>query len=211
MLRGDVRNEQERFKSIEHNIDAYAAFRQLFARTGETKYAEAAASALQLIQSLYDHERGLFCTGTGDDGKTPSTENIVLDAQVWSCMALGDAFAPYEDALEIVADMKLPEGGYPFCAANINDGWWAEGTAYTALMYLLRGENEPAEEALKALQCIQLESGLFPAATVPNLSTGFGLFDGSPWEYGNAAHIAPTAWFVMAVNRFNPYTFPDNP
>lgn len=199
------------YKSIEHNIDAYAAFRQLFARTGETKYAEAAASALQLIQSLYDHERGLFCTGTGDDGKTPSTENIVLDAQVWSCMALGDAFAPYEDALEIVADMKLPEGGYPFCAANINGGWWAEGTAYTALMYLLRGENEPAEEALKALESIQMENGLFPAATVPNLSTGFGLFDGSPWEYGNAAHIAPTAWFVMAVNRFNPYTFPDNP
>ena len=199
------------YKSIEHNIDAYAAFRQLFARTGETKYAEAAASALQLIQSLYDHERGLFCTGTGDDGKTPSTENIVLDAQVWSCMALGDAFAPYEDALEIVADMKLPEGGYPFCAANINGGWWAEGTAYTALMYLLRGENEPAEKALKALESIQMENGLFPAATVPNLSTGFGLFDGSPWEYGNAAHIAPTAWFVMAVNRFNPYTFPDNP
>lgn len=44
-----------------------------------------------------------------------------------------------------------------------------------------------------------------PAATVDNLSTGFGLFDGSPWEYSTAPHIAPTAWFVMAVNDFNPY------
>ena len=62
-------------------------------------------------------------------------------------------------------------------------------------------------EALKAMETIQLESGLFPAATVPNLSTGFGLFDGAPWEYGDAPHIAPTAWFVMAVNGFNPYDF----
>ena len=60
---------------------------------------------------------------------------------------------------------------------------------------------------LEALEGIQLEDGLFPAATVDNLSTGFGLFDGSPWEYGTAPHIAPTAWFVMAINGFNPYSF----
>ena len=44
--------------------------------------------------------------------------------------------------------------------------------------------------------------------TVP-VAHGFGLFDGSPWEYGAAPHIAPTAWFVMAVNGFNPYAFGD--
>ena len=198
------------YKSIEHNIDAYAAFRQLYARTGEQKYAAAAESALELIRSLYDEERNLFCTGTGDDGRTPSTENIVLDAQVWACMALGEEFVPYEESLKTVEAMKIPDGGYPFCAANENGGWWAEGTAYTALMYRLRGEDGPAAEALDALKGIQLETGLFPAATVPNLSTGFGLFDGSPWEYGDAPHIAPTAWFVMAVNGFNPYVFPGN-
>ena len=197
------------YKSIEHNIDAYAAFRQLYARTGGQQYADAAESAAELIRSLYDGQRNLFCTGTGDDGMTPSPENIVLDAQVWACMALGEAFAPYEEALRAVEEMKQPEGGYPFCAANANGGWWAEGTAYTALMYRLRGEDGPAEDALKALETIQLETGLFPAATVPNLSTGFELFDGSPWEYGDAPHIAPTAWFVMAVNGFNPYVFPE--
>ena len=196
------------YKSIEHNIDAYAAFRQLYRRTGEQKYAEAAESALALVRSMYDGTRGLFMTGTGDDGITPAAENTVLDAQVWSCMALGEEFAPYEDALKTVEQMKLPEGGYPFCASNRNGGWWAEGTAYTALMYRLRGEDEPAEEALKALESIQLETGLFPAATVPNLSTGFDLFNGEPWEYGDAPHIAPAAWFVMAVNGFNPYVFP---
>ena len=195
------------YKSIEHNIDAYAAFRQLYARTGERRFADAADSALTFIKAMYDAESQVFYTGTLDDGVTPSADNLVLDAQVWACMALGEDFKPYEASLEAVAAMRVAEGGYPFCASNVNGGWWAEGTAYTALMYRLRGEDERAAAALDALQSIQLESGLFPAATVDNLSTGFGLFDGSPWEYGTAPHIAPTAWFVMAVNGFNPYAF----
>lgn len=195
------------YKSIEHNIDAYAAFQQLWRRTGDTHYRDAAESALKLIDSMYDTERGVFYTGTLADGVTPNTGNIVLDAQVWACLALGDAFAPYEASLGIVEQMRSPEGAYPFCLANVNGGWWAEGTAYTALMYRLRGEAEAASAAMDALCSIQLESGFLPAATVDNLSTGFDLFDGSPWEYGNDPHLAPTAWFVMAVNNFNPYAF----
>ena len=197
------------YKSIEHNIDAYAAFSRLYARTGERRYADAARSALAFVESMYDGQSGLFCTGTLDDGVTPSRGNVMLDAQVWACMALGDAFAPYEAALEAVSAMRTEEGGYPFCATNANGGWWAEGTAYTALMYRLRGHYAEAIAALSALRGIQLADGLFPAATVDNLSTGIELFDGSPWEYGSAPHLAPTAWFIMAVNGFNPYAFAD--
>ena len=195
------------YKSIEHNIDAYAAFLQLWRRTGDTRWRDASESALAFIDTMYDPEKGVFYTGTLDDGVTPSTENIVLDAQVWACLALGDAFAPYEASLDVVARMKTPEGAYPFCLANTNGGWWAEGTAYTALMHKLRGESEAEAAAMDALCSIQLDSGFLPAATVDNLSTGFGLFDGSPWEYGDDAHLAPTAWFVMAANGFNPYAF----
>jgi len=53
----------------------------------------------------------------------------------------------------------------------------------------------------------QLESGLFPAATADDLTTGIYLDDGSPWLYGTAPHVAPTAWFVMACNGYNPYSF----
>ena len=200
-----------RYKSVEHNIDAYAAFRQLSARTGDVIYAEAADSALEFIKSMYDEEKHIFYTGTLDDGVTPNTDNLVLDAQVWACMALGDLFEPFEASLDAVDAMRTVEGGYPFCATNSNGGWWAEGTAYTALMYRLRGDAGNATTALDALESIQLDSGLFPAATVDNLSTGFELFDGSPWEYGDEAHIAPTAWYVMAVNGFNPYSFAPSP
>jgi len=194
------------YKSIEHNIDAYAAFAQLYARTGETRYRDAADSALAFVRSMYDETQGYFLTGTGDDGITPSRGNVVLDAQVWSALALGQDFTPYEKALDLVASMRTG-GAYPFCQSNANGGWWAEGTAYTALLYRLRGEDGAAAAALDALCGIQLASGAFPAATVENLSTGFYLFDGSPWEYGSDAHIAPAAWFVMALNGFNPYAF----
>ena len=195
------------YKSIEHNIDAFAAFSRLYERTGEQKYRDAADSALRFIQKMYDEEKCLFYTGTLDDGITANSENTVLDAQVWACLALGDEFSPYEAALKVVEEMKTEEGGYPFCLINANGGWWAEGTAYTALMYRLRGDEEKALSALAALASIQKDNGLFPAATTEHLSTGFELFDGTPWEYGTADHLAPTAWFIMAVQDFNPYMF----
>ena len=195
------------YKSIEHNLDAYAAFKRLAELTGEEKYQKAADSAKEFVLSMYDSKLGLFHTGTLADGKTISKENTVLDAQVWACLALGEEFEPYEAALKAVEAMKQKEGGYSFCKSNVNGGWWAEGTAFTALMYRLRGEDEKALEALEALRKIQLYDGLFPAATVDHLSTGIYLYDGTPWEYGQDQHIAPAAWFAMAVNGFNPYSF----
>ena len=195
------------YKSIEHNIDAYAAFARLAALTGESKYRDAADSALQFVLSLYDVNHRQFYTGTLADGVTVSKENTVLDAQVWACLALGDQFAAYEPALKTVEKMEVKEGCYPFCQSNANGGWWPEGTAFTALMYRLRGEDEKADAALDALCAIQLDSGLFPAATVEKLSTGIYLADGTPWEYSNEPHIAPAAWFILAVEGFNPYSF----
>ncbi len=195
------------YKSIEHNIDAYAAFKQLYTMTGKEKYKDASESALAFIQSMYDKEKKVFYTGTGTDGKTPSRENIVLDAQVWCALALGDDFAPYQDVFKRVLAMQNTSGGFPFHEANTNGGYWNEGTAFTALALEQFGYKDAAQKSLKAVTTTQLTTGGFPAATVDGLSTGFTLFTGDPWEYGSSPHIAPTAWFVMAVNGFNPYAF----
>ena len=195
------------YKSIEHNIDAYAAFSELYRQTGEAQYTAATDSAKAFIHSMYDATTSVFYTGTESDGVTPSKDNIVLDAQVWAALALGEDFSPYQTALARVSEMRQPEGGYPFCQRNENGGWWAEGTAYTALLYRNLGETDAAKAALDALVSVQLEGGLFPAATVDNLSTGFELFTGEPWVYASDAHIAPTAWFILALNDFNPYRF----
>jgi hypothetical protein len=194
------------YKSTEHNIDAYAAFRQLSVITGEDQYRQAAASALKFIQSMYDPDQGYFYTGTGNDGLTPSKANVVLDAQVWTRLALGEeTYAPYVQALDTALAMKTAEGGYPFHAANPNGGWWPEGTAFTALALREAGRDAEAIAALDALKGLQSDNGGFPAATVPALTTGFDLFTGAPWTYTDIPHIAPVAWYVMAVNGFNPY------
>ena len=195
------------YKSIEHNIDAYAAFRELYARTGEEKYAEAAGSALRFIRSMYDPEERYFYTGTLDDGITPNKGIIVLDGIVWNRMALDELFEPYRDTLDTAAAMRTPENAYPFSMGNTNGGWWPEGTAFTALMDRLEGDEEAAAASLETLRRIQLPSGMFPAASIPELPTGLFLFDGSPWMYADDPHVAPTAWYILAVNGFNPYGF----
>jgi len=196
------------YKSTEHNIDAYAVFKQLYALTSEERYGTAAESALNFIISMYDAEGGYFYTGTLEDGLTPNKDNLVLDAQVWSLLSLGMLdFMPYRAALDTAVGMQTAEGGYPFHAANTNGGWWPEGTAFTALALREANQDTEAQAALDALTGIQQESGGFPAATVAQLSTGFNLFTGDPWTYRDIPHIAPAAWYVMAVNGFNPYAF----
>lgn len=196
------------YKSSEHNIDAYAVFKQLYALTGDERYAAGAESALEFIISMYDAEGGYFYTGTLADGVTPNKDNLVLDAQVWTLLSLGmQDFTPYLAALDTAVGMQTAEGGYPFHAANTNGGWWPEGTAFTALALRAAGRDAEARAALDALAGIQRLSGSFPAATVAQLSTGFDLFTGDPWIYRDIPHIAPAAWYVMAVNGFNPYAF----
>ncbi|MEN6622355.1 MAG: hypothetical protein ABFD50_12490 [Smithella sp.] len=188
------------YKSTEHNIDAYAVFRQLYALTGEVKYKDACESALQFIRSMYDGT-GYFYTGTTIDGITPSKSNIALDTQIWPVLALGDDFSPYRNTVDTVLSMKTVEGGYPFHKANTNGGFWCEGTAFAALAFRKLGMDIEAVSALDALTKVQLDSGGFPAATVASLTTG------ESWTYSSDPHIAPTTWYVMAVNGFNPYEF----
>ena len=196
------------YKSTEHNIDAYAVFKQLYTLTGDERYKTAFENAQTFITSMYDQDSGYFYTGTGNDGVTPNKENVVLDAQVWSLLSLGEEeYAQFEPALSNAIAMKTGEGGYPFHAANTNGGWWPEGTAFTALALREHGLQVEAQSALDAMQLIQTSNGGFPAATVEELSTGFDLFTGDPWTYRNIPHIAPAAWYVMAVNGFNPFAF----
>jgi hypothetical protein len=182
-------------------------FKQLYEVTRDQRYKDGYENALAFITSMYDQKNNYFFTGTGDDGLTPSKDNIVLDAQVWSLLSLGDKYAPYEAALTNALAMKTNEGGYPFHAANTNGGWWPEGTAFTALALRKYGMNAEAQAALESMISIQMANGGFSAATVAELSTGFNLFTGKPWTYSNIPHIAPAAWYVMAVNGFNPFSF----
>jgi hypothetical protein len=131
------------FKSTEHNIDAFAAFQQLFYITGEEKYQTAMESAREFIRSMYD-ENGYFYIGTQSDGITPTKGNIILDVQVWTILALGKDFLPDPSVIDMVISMKTTEGGFPFHKENTKGGFWSEGTAFSALAFRNMGMDADA-------------------------------------------------------------------
>lgn len=195
------------YKSVEHNLDFYAVCTALYQITGEAAYREAALSCLRFVDGMYDGGLSLFWSGTTDDGKTPNTSNVVLDVQVWSALALGGEYAPYAASVRYVAEnLKTPGGGYAFSQSDRDGGYWPEGTAFAALAFRQMGMDAEADAALEAMLAAQLPSGGFPAAAgAETINTGFDLFTGEPWRYAADPHIAPTAWYILAVLNENPY------
>jgi len=195
------------YKSVEHNLDFYAVCSALYAITGNEQYQTALQSILRLLDSMYDQEQSFFWSGTTEDGVSPNTSNIVLDVQVWSALALGDADAPYRDSVRYAAEnLQTPDGGYAFSAVDKDGGYWLEGTAFTALALKQVGMDAQADAALRAVMAAQLASGGLPAVYgAASVNTGFDLFTGEPWLYSDDPHIAPVAWYILAALNDNPY------
>ena len=187
------------------NLIAYAAFSRLYEATRDEKYLERSKTAIRFIEGMYNEWKGRFITGTLEDSYTPDKSIVALDVQSLTALAMWDSFDPYLKTMNTIESMKVEKGGYPYNRYNKNGGWWAEGTAFTALMYRVFGKEDKYKEAMNALVKIQKNNGLFPAATVDNFYTGLIQNDGSSLEFTKDTHIAPTAWFIMAANGYNPF------
>ena len=193
-------------RTTKDNLIAYAAFSRLYDVTADEKYLEASQSAVRFVENMYNEWKGRFVVETLEDGFTPDPTSIVLlDVQSLSGLAMWDSFAPYHKTLSTIEDLKVRKGGYAYNRNNKKGGWWSEGTAFTALMYRVLGKQNKYEEAMNALVKIQAPNGLFPAATIDKYYTGITLYDGSSLRFTKDTHIAPSAWFIMAANGYNPF------
>ena len=193
-------------RTTKDNLIAYAAFSRLYDVTADEKYLEASQSAVRFVENMYNEWKGRFVVETLEDGFTPDPTSIVLlDVQSLSGLVMWDSFAPYHKTLSTIEDLKVRKGGYAYNRNNKKGGWWSEGTAFTALMYRVHGKQNKYEEAMSALVKIQAPNGLFPAATIDKYYTGITLYDGSSLRFTNDTHIAPSAWFIMAANGYNPF------
>ncbi len=205
---GEDKVEKLTYKSLEHNIDAYAVFKQLYKLTGKAKYKDAFESCRTFIDSMYDKKQALFSTGTALDGVTPDWAVTPLDTTVWCRMALGSEFDEYSENMKFLDTLERENGGYPFSDKSTPDSSiWSEGTAFTALMFKLIGDEAQANKTLDSIIPLQNENGFFAASDSAEHFTGMYLSNGKPWNYSTDLHLAPTAWFIMAVNGFNPYSF----
>jgi len=190
------------YKSTEHNMDLYVAFKRLHDATGEPGWLEPTEQARQLVEAMWDPSEGKFWTGTLDDGVTinksdKSDESVIpLDVQAWAVLAFPDVIE-YRRGLQYVEQHHALPGGFDY---NTDlDGIWLEGTAHMSCAYRVVGQAQKADVARKHVEAAQYKNGAIPAASKDGLTTGFD------WLYYHRAHVGATAWYLLAAMKVNPY------
>ena len=183
------------YKTTEHNIDLYVAFRRLYRITRDNRWQRRADHAKQFVLAMWDEVEGKFWTGTLNDGVTINKDVIPLDIQAWSVLAFKDEGRRYWKALEYAEKHHKVGKGFDFNTDR--DGVWYEGTAHMALAYRFTGQEAKWREIVNFLRSVQKEGGLL-AADKDGLTTGFN------WFYFQRLHVGATAWFILAKLGVNP-------
>ncbi len=196
--------EKIEWKSTEHNIDVYVAFRELYEATSNSIWRNRAIHAKKFVESLWNESEGHFWTGTTNDGVTINKDVRPLDVNTWALMALARI---NKSAINnwIETDCQVNCCGFEgFDFNDDKDGIWFEGTAQMCIAYQIKNETNKSEEFIKEIRRAQTSANNnngkgIVAACHNNVSTGFG------WDYPNALHIGATAWYIFAERKLNPY------
>ena len=189
--------------STEHNVDVYAASRWLFRRTGEQKYAAAAAQARRWLGRAFYQDH--FLLGTKPDGSLADGDLLALDVQLWPWMAVPDA-PEWRTALNFAQVNLAVDGGFDFNGDQ--DGIWIEGTAQAALAYRINGDAAAGDRLLTGLKADRAASGLLNATRTAKITTGLSIDPTSTvpdFFYYRRPHLGATAWAALAETRWNPF------
>jgi hypothetical protein len=191
--------------STEHNVDVYAAASRLFGLTGEHQYSDAAFQARQFLERAFDNDH--FVLGTKPDGSLADPGMLALDVQLWPWMAIPDAPAQWQSALNFAATHLAVKDGFDFNGDR--DGLWVEGTAQASLAYRMAGDARRSAQLLATLEAYRTPSGFLNATREARVSTGLSL-DPTGTEpdffYFRRPHLGATAWATLAALGWNPFT-----
>lgn len=197
-----------RWKSTEHNIDVYAFFTMLASLTGSAGWNANAASALALVDAMWNARKGFYWIGTLNDGATANRVPIPEDVQTWSFLATErtEFAASIDWAVEHLAARDGRFQGVSFSNAD-RSGVWFEGTAHLTAALLARGSHGDGQKAKSYLQDLAFAQVHNPngdghgvdAASKNGLRTG----DGD--TYYAALHVGATAWYALAALPANPF------
>jgi hypothetical protein len=190
--------------SLEHNLDLYAMFTQLYRITGESRWKDDADHARRFIDAMWDAERRCYLAGTTDPSNRNTAAGMLpLDVQPWSVLSLGGGHTKAIDCAE-AHHLNDHEGFHGFDFNDDEDGVWFEGTAQMATAYALAQREAMADLFRAGLRRAQVTAPFgdgegLAASTRDGLTTGFG------FKYFRRLHIGATAWNVFAQLGFNPY------
>lgn len=193
------------WKSTEHNIDIYSAFKLLYKITGDTKWEERANHSKNFVLSMYDSSKNYFYSGTQEDGITPEQQPISLDVQVWSILSGIIDFS--QEKLNFIEENFLTtnNGFEGFDFNTDKDGVWFEGTSFMPLLYNFTGFTDKATKYIEELKKAQISAPNSDKNGIVSSSKD-GLSTGLEWQYYTRLHTGTTSWFIFAQNLFNPFT-----
>lgn len=196
--------QRQGWKSTEHNVDAYAAFRWLSHYDPDPRWRAGADRARRFVETMWQPGEGRFAIGTRDDGRTLNAAPSALDASLWPLIAIPDAAGNWQRALDWARSRHGVQGGYGF---NANpDGIWTEGTGQAALV--LRASERDAASLWPVLMAQRAPSGLLFATPEARIRTGLQIGPDSKTDdfyYFHLPHLGATAWAVLAAAGWNPF------
>ncbi|SDC90054.1 hypothetical protein SAMN05216345_104371 [Cupriavidus sp. YR651] len=194
------------WKSTEHNVDAYAAFRWLARYSSDPRWRTGADRARRFVEAMWQPGEGRFAIGTRDDGRTLNGAPSALDASLWPLIAIPDAAGGWSRALDWTRARHMVGGGYGF---NANpDGVWTEGTGQAALVLRATGREDQTRDLWPLLLSQRAPSGMLYATPERRIRTGLSIGPDSTTEdfyYYHLPHLGATAWAVLAAAGWNPF------
>lgn len=200
--------------ALEHNLDLLAAFNLDSELNANHDHQEAIEGLKTFVLSLWDKQRKHFWSGMNLETGIINQEEIYLDNQTWSLLALGDKDLQKLDiqsALELNCDELLVKHqgvhGFrdrrPVRGPAGEDFVWSEGTlgqilALEKVRHLtgktLKCEGKTAADFLESLKRMKQTDGGIAYAT-----------SGSDPDFTTSSSIAGSTWMFFALRGINPF------
>lgn len=188
------------WKSTEHHADLAAAFTWADHAMPGQGWGGWAKRARAFLSRQWDPVQGRFAMGTGLDGVTPDFTRSGLDAQLWPLL-LDHVPPDWNRAKDWVRRHHRVAGGYSFAAHPL--GFWTEGTAQAALIF---ADDRALHQTLAKMIA---PSKYLWATREARVGTGLAIGPASTeadFFYYRRPHLGATAWAVLAVRRWNPFS-----
>jgi hypothetical protein len=202
--------------ATEHNLDCYAAFRDLGLITGQRKYLESAKN----IKYWMEHDAWSKKQDRFFMGRQKFNRNYATDLSSWAVLSLGNKYLLTLDfAIEkslckhYYKPNKIEIKGFDFGSTYNEspypdkDAVWFEGTGQMVLAFK-SGNNKKADyflaeldKALTVSKRSRYISGLPYASNEGTPAYGSWLMQDEP------LCISSTSWYYLAKNNINPFSY----
>ena len=151
---------QRTYRSLEHNLDAVAAFRRLYAFTGDAQWLDDANHALVFVEQMWRADLGCYLTGTtGGSNPQPNDapDQLPEDAQSWTTLAIPEVLQNHPLILNSVETYhKVHVSGMDaFKFTTAGNGFWPESQGHISCAYYRAGNRQRSADIASLLPKLQ--------------------------------------------------------